>query len=56
MNCTHEGRDLLDRHLLVIAEAEEKGFPDIARQASEAWTLHEIAVVALEDILAEVRQ
>ena len=49
--CTHNGRDLLDRHLAIVAEAERKGRPEIAEQANEIWSLHEAAVAALNDIL-----
>jgi hypothetical protein len=56
MNCTHEGRDLLDKHLLVIAAAESQGFPEIAAQANEVWSLHEIILDALTEYLAQVTE
>jgi hypothetical protein len=56
MDCTHTGRDLLDRHLLILAEAEATGFPEIADRANEVWALHEIAIDTLNEYLAQVRQ
>jgi len=50
------GRDLLTRHLLLTAEAEESGFPEIADEANNVWSLHEQAIERLERELAEVRQ
>jgi hypothetical protein len=56
MQCTHSGRDLLDRHLVLVAEAEDKGLDDIAGKAKEAWMLHEIAIAALESMLGAGRR
>src|SRR5262249_33645616 len=45
------GRDLLDRHLLLIAESQTKGFGEIGEQANRLWSLHEAALGILEDDL-----
>jgi hypothetical protein len=52
LSCTHTGRELQDRHLAVLAEAETKGLPEIAEQANEIWSLQKTAVATLNDILA----
>jgi hypothetical protein len=52
----HASRELLDRHLTLIAESEERGFPEVGQLANEIWSLHEVALDALNEILAQVTE
>jgi len=44
-------RELLDKHLCLIAEAEESGKPYIAEAAHELWARHEIGLTVLQAML-----
>jgi hypothetical protein len=53
MEYTTVSRDLIDRHLAVVAEAEDRGLPVIVQETNSVWQFHEIALSALEGMLAE---
>jgi hypothetical protein len=44
-------RDLLTRHLLLVAEAEEKGWVNVADKANLLWSDHESGITRLEQEL-----
>jgi hypothetical protein len=57
MHCTpHASRELLDKHLLVLAAAETKGHLELAALANKIWTLHEIVIDALNEYLSQVTE
>jgi hypothetical protein len=56
MKSTRVSRNLEDKHVLLTAEAEEKGLQQIADVANKLWKWHELVVDALTDYMAQVNQ
>jgi hypothetical protein len=49
------GRDLLDQHLTVLAEAESRGFTEIIAQMNYLWSLHASGIATAQEYLYKSR-